>query len=40
MAYDEGLAFRIRDHFDDRGDDADADYVVSSHTELRHALGL
>jgi|GEM_PF-215044 len=31
---------RIRDRHDDTGDEADADYVVASHTELRNALGL
>jgi putative hydrolase of the HAD superfamily len=31
---------RIRDRHDDTGDGADADYVVTSHTELRGALGL
>jgi predicted kinase/FMN phosphatase YigB (HAD superfamily) len=31
---------RIRDRYDDTGPEAEADYVVTSHTELRKALGL
>jgi putative hydrolase of the HAD superfamily len=31
---------RIRDRYDDPGDDPDADHIVTSHTELRRALGF